>query len=115
MFQHVVSQLSSSHADAVPRACAAAPLAGLVSFDTIRARLNEDLPPGPYLSDKAFAKLLGASTKTLCNQRATKPLRYPMPLKIGDCREGKHVRAEILDWLAHEEVEARTRIVHRCR
>lgn len=115
MFQHVVSQLSSSRADAATRPCAPEPLASLVSFDSIRTRLNEDLPPGPYLSDKTFAKLLGVSTKTLCNQRSMKPLRYPMPLKIGDCREGKHVRAEILDWLAREEVEARTRIVHRCR
>jgi predicted DNA-binding transcriptional regulator AlpA len=116
MFHHVVSQLITDPAAAAAGLPALpAPLVGQALFDSIYSRLEGELPPGPYLSDKAFAKILGVSSKTLCNLRSVKPLRYPRPIRIGDCRERKHVRAEILHWLAHEETEARTLTVHRCR
>ena len=116
MFQHVVSQLIAVNAaPATGLTALPAPLVGQPLFDSIYSRLESELPQGPYLSDKAFAKILGVSSKTLCNLRSVKPLRYPQPIRIGDCRERKHVRAEVLSWLAHEETDARTRTVHRCQ
>lgn len=116
IFQHVASQLITVNAaTATGNTALPAPLVGQALFDSIYSRLEGKLPQGPYLSDKALAKILGVSSKTLCNLRSVKPLRYPRPIRIGDCRERKHVRAEILRWLAHEETEARTQTVHRCR
>lgn len=113
MFQQVASQLISPSDVGVFRFAPAA-LTGHALFESICARLDHDMPLGPYLADKEFAKLLGITLKTLSNLRSAKPLRYPKALKIGDCREGKHVRSEIIDWLAREEFSARTQTVHRC-
>ena len=115
MFQHVVSQLITVNAALGTRITALpAPLAGQALLDSICNRLEGELPQGAYLSDKAFAKILGVSSKTLCNLRSVKPLRYPRPIRIGVCRERKHVRAEILSWLTYEDAEARTQTIHRC-
>jgi predicted DNA-binding transcriptional regulator AlpA len=114
MFQQVVSQLTGS-TDSIAYLSPSAPLMGQVLFDSICVRLDRDLPRGPYLSDKKFAEILGVAMKTLANNRSVKPERYPKPLKLCDCREGKHVRSEIIEWLAREEFKARTQIIHRCQ
>lgn len=88
-------------------------LSGEALFESIRARLDDDLPRGVYISDKEFAKLLGIEMKTLANVRSAKPLRYPKPMKLGGGRDGKHVRCDIVHWLAVEEFQARTHIGHR--
>ena len=90
------------------------PLGGDALFVSISLRLERELPCGPYLADREFAKLLGVTVKTLCNRRALKSNRYPVPFKIANCREAKHVRLEIVRWLANEEMMARSRTVHRC-
>lgn len=113
MFQQVVSQLIRP-ADVGVLLSAPAALTGQALFESICARLDRDLPLGPYLADEEFAKLLGITVKTLSNLRSAKPLRYPKPLKMGGCRQGKHVRSEIIAWLAREEFSARAQTVHRC-
>lgn len=114
MFQQVVSQLTGS-TDARAYLSPPAPLTGQVLYDSICVRLERDLPRGPYLSDKEFSEILGIAMKTLANNRSVKPERYPKPLKLGDCREGKHVRSDIIEWLAREEFKARTQVIHRCQ
>lgn len=113
MFQQVVSQLTGATDASAFLRPPSPPLSGEALFESICARLDQDLPRGAYISDKEFAKILGITLKTLANNRSVKPKRYPMPLKLGDCREGKHVRSDVVNWLAVEEFRARTQIVHR--
>lgn len=115
MFQHVVSQLTGATDTSAFLRPPSPPLSGEALFESICARLDEDLPRGVYISNKEFAKLLGIAMKTLANLRSAKPLRYPTPMKLGGGRDGKHVRSDIVHWLAVEEFRARTQIVHRCQ
>ena len=86
-----------------------------LAFAQIRARLDRHFPDEPYLPDSLLAKTLKKSLKTLANIRSAKPNRYPIPLKLGDSKEGVHTREDLIDWFAREELEAKARIVHRCR
>lgn len=115
MFQQVVSSLSGATDTSAFLRPPSAPLSGEALFESIRARLDDDLPRGVYISDQEFAKLLGIEMKTLANTRSAKPLLYPKPMKLGGGRGGKHARCDIVHWLAVEEFRARTQIVHRCQ
>ena len=86
-----------------------------LGFAQIRARLDRHFPDEPYLPDALLAETLKKSPKTLANIRSAKPDRYPTPLKLGDSKEGMHTREDFIDWLAREELDAKARIVHRCR
>ena len=81
----------------------------------IRSRLERHFPDEPYLPDSLLAGILGKTKKTLANLRSLNPARYPTPIKLAESRAGVHTREEFIDWLAHEELAARARIVHRCR
>lgn len=86
-----------------------------IAFADIRARLDRHFPNEPYLPDSLLAGILGKTQKTLANLRSLKPARYPTPIKLAESRAGVHPREEFIDWLAHEELAAKARIVHRCR
>ena len=86
-----------------------------LAFAQIRARLDRHFPDEPYLPDATLAETLGMTQKTLANRRSLAPDKYPSPLKLGGARTGMHPRAEFIDRLAHEELAAKARIVHRCR
>jgi hypothetical protein len=111
MFQQMVSQLTS---DRVNDVIESAVLADQEVLERICMRLDRELPAGPYLTDKSFASLLGITSKRLGNRRCEKPGCYPTPLELGGCRGKQHVRSELINWLALEEVKARAQIVHRC-
>ena len=114
MFQSLGSRNSDYKSVVAIKTSAPAPLSGVQLYDSIYARLDKDLPTGPYIADSVFAGLMGLSRKTLRNRRTLADHGYPIPLKIANCRDGKHVRAEIVDWMAKQELAARTTIVHRC-
>lgn len=84
------------------------------SLETIRNRLDAQLPKSVYLADSYLAAMLNMSLKTLANRRAAKPDRYPRPLHLGGARTGVHERTDLVDWLAREELRARASGVHRC-
>ena len=86
-------------------------------LSAIRQRLDRDLPKGPYITDEQFSQLIHVSLKTLANARAgeQKRNRYPLPFTFSGCRKGMHVRENIVEWLAQEELSASKRTVHRCR
>lgn len=99
---------SSSHACPPP---------SLPTFAEIRARLDQMLPPpltGGYLTDATLAECMGVAHKTLLNRRTAQPSRYLHPLKLFGSKTGLHVRDDVLDWLANEELRARN-VLHRCR
>ena len=81
----------------------------------IRSRLERHFPNEPYLADSLLAGTLKMTPKTLANNRSLKPAKYPTPIKLAESRAGVHPREEFIDWLAHEELAAKARIVHRCR
>ena len=91
------------------------PLRGDELLNSICVRLDRELPSGPYLLDRDFAKVLGLTVKTLCNVRKSREGQYPVPFKLANCRDPKHVRYEVVRWLAREEMTARSKTVHRCR
>lgn len=93
---------------------AATPPAGAQALAQIRARLDRSVRTDEYMTDAEFAALLRKPLKTLQNQRALEPGRYPQPMCIGGGRIRLHARDEVLDWLAQEELTARSRTVHRC-
>jgi len=112
MFDQITSQLTSERRTT--------PEATLPNVDSeqllqeISERLEQDVPAGPYVPDKWLAGALGVAHKTLMNRRVTKPGRYPEPLHLFDGQAGMHPRREIVEWLAREEMRAKTRRVHKC-
>ena len=81
----------------------------------IRSRLEPYFPTDPYLPDSLLAQTLKWTLKTLANNRSLKPARYPTPIRVDKGRAGVHPRAELIDWLAREELAAKARSVPRCR
>lgn len=80
----------------------------------ITTRLEREVPQGVYINDKWLAEALGIKHKTLINKRGSKSGRYPEPLHMGEGQTGLHPRRELIQWLAKEELRARTRRVHKC-
>lgn len=62
------------------------------------------MPQGIFIPDSWLAELLYMTPKTLCNRRAQDKLRYPMPMHPGGCRMGLHPRADLIEWIALEEL-----------
>jgi hypothetical protein len=58
---------------------------------------------------------MGIEPKTLMNRRSAKPDRYPVPMHLVGGQGGIHVRREIIVWLAAEELQAKSRRLHKCR
>ena len=84
-------------------------------LERIRARLDRDLPPGPYITDLQFANILDLATKTLANRRSNPEDTLPRPFSPGGVRAKLHPREDIIDWLANEELRQLSVTVHRCR
>ncbi|NML48036.1 hypothetical protein HHL11_30085 [Ramlibacter sp. G-1-2-2] len=115
MFDQIASQLATE-----PSALAPASPPDLGSKDLLAqivSRLEQEVPPGPYVPDKWLAQVLGISQKTLINRRGNKHKRdqYPQPLHLAGGQGGVHVRRDLIDWIAREELRARTRRVHKCQ
>lgn len=83
-------------------------------LEQIVARLEQDVPDKLYISDQWLADVLGIAHKTLINRRHSSPGSYPKPLHMAQGQSGLHVRRELIQWLAKEELHAKTRRVHKC-
>lgn len=83
-------------------------------LDSIKERLVDELPPGPYLSEQQVMDLWGVDKKTLQNDRSAGQGRYPPSVSFCGGRNHQYPRAEVIQWMALREVIGRTRRVHRC-
>ena len=89
-------------------------LVGDALLDSICQRLETELPHTTYMDQDALALLIGVTPKTLANRRAMYPERYPAPVYFGGNKKPLFPRADILNWLAREEYQAKTIHRHRC-
>lgn len=83
-------------------------------FNSIKKRLVDDLPPGPYLSEQQVMDLWSVDKKTLQNDRSSRKPRYPPSVSFCGARHHQYPRTEVIDWMAQKEFVSRTRRVHRC-
>ena len=84
--------------------------------ESARTRIDRSLPEGTYMAEDVFAAMIKVDRKTLKNDRAPSgPGRYPIAIRHGGSRWVAYMRHDVVDWLAHEEMLARTRRIHRCR
>ena len=83
-------------------------------FDSIRERLVDELPPGPYLSEQQVMDLWSVDKKTLQNDRSSRKPRYPPSVSFCGARHYQYPRTVVIDWMAQRELISRTRQVHRC-
>lgn len=82
-------------------------------WQEIRSRLESQLPKSPYYTRQELAVLIRVEGKTLANDRSPSGAKaYPLPVRIG--RQCVYPRHDVLDWLAHRELESRARRIHRC-
>lgn len=87
-----------------------------ILFEDVRCRLEAEIQKDHYLSEKYFADLIGVDPKTLKNDRAPSGAgRYPVGIRFGGSHRMRYARLDVHDWLAFEELKARTCRVHRCR
>lgn len=84
-------------------------------LETTYARIDGDIPAGPFVSDQEFAGFLKISPKTMSNRRSAQPGRYPRSVSLAGGKRPLYVRREIVMWLAREELGARGRRVYLCR
>jgi hypothetical protein len=85
-------------------------------LERIRARLDRELPPGPYFTKAFVAKLLGGmATKTLANRSSMPNNTMPRSFSPGGIREKLYPRHAVIDWLANEELRQLCVTFHRCR
>ena len=83
-------------------------------FDSIKKRLVDELPPGPYLSEQQVMDLWSVDKKTLQNDRSSRQPRYPPSVSFCGARHHQYPRTVVIDWMAQKELISRTRRVHRC-
>jgi hypothetical protein len=83
-------------------------------FDSIKERLVDELPPGPYLSEQQVMDLWSVDKKTLQNDRSSREPRYPPSVSFCGARHHQYPRAVVIDWMAQKELISRTRRVHFC-
>lgn len=82
-------------------------------LQVIRSRLESELPASPYFTSEELAELIRVEPKTLANHRSLSGAdAYPISIRVG--RKSLYPRCEVLDWLAHRELESRARRIHRC-
>lgn len=87
-----------------------------VLLEAVRIRLEGEIRQDAYLQEKEFADLIGVEQKTLKNDRAPSGAgRYPVGIRFAGSHRIKYARQDVLNWLAYEELKARTYRVHRCR
>ena len=85
-------------------------------LESARARIDGDLPKGTHVMEPVFAEMIKVDRKTLKNDRTPSGLgRYPLAIRYGGSRLVSYLRHDVVDWLAHEEMLARMRRIHRCR
>lgn len=113
MFDQLATQLTNDRA-ACPDMIAPE-LENNQLFAQIVSRLENEVPPGLYVPDGWLAHTLGITLKTLINRRGNKTSTYPRPLHLAGGQGGMHVRSDLIDWLAREELRARTRRAHKCQ
>ena len=83
-------------------------------LDSIKGRLVDELPPGPYLSEQQVMDLWGVDKKTLQNDWSAGQGRYPPSVSFCGGRNHQYPRADVIEWMAQLEVMSRTRRIHRC-
>ena len=90
--------------------------AHLEILQSIRRRLDIELPRKPYFSRCEVGELLGVEGKTLANDATPKGLKqYPVSVKRKGTRRAWYPRQDVIDWLAESELTSRLVRVHRCR
>jgi hypothetical protein len=78
-------------------------------LETIRARLDRQIPEGPYVGDEHLARILLTHPKSLRNRRSSGRFQIPRPIRLAGSRRPVHVRSELIEWLATEELRAKLR------
>ena len=82
-------------------------------LEDIRQRLEQELPMTSYMEQDTLAQLIRVSAKTLANRRALNPERFPAPVYFGGNKKPLFPRADIVNWLANEEYQAKVVYRHK--